>query len=272
MALAHAGSRGHNSSMSIKNYSRLAASTGLTLASLLLAGCNVFRVATVPMATQLDRTSCSAAAKTLLVFLPGRYVNTDEFVQEGFVREVRERRIAADVLLVDAHMGYYDNFSVVDRLEADVFAPARAAGYSEIWLLGISLGGLGAVLHEESLPGSINGMVLLAPYLGERAQLAPIEAAGGLRAWQAPVGALARDPLEPRIWRWMQASAGAPPRALPPIYLGYGSEDRFVYSHRLLAAALPPERVFTTPGGHNWPEWRRLWQQALAVLPLPKCS
>lgn len=239
--------------------------------ALLVAGCNVFRVATVPMATQLDRASCSAGAKTLLVFLPGRYTSTDEFVQEGFVREVRERRIAADVLLVDAHMGYYDNFSVVDRLEADVFAPARAAGYQEIWLLGISLGGLGAVLHEEAMPGSISGLVLLAPYLGERAQLGGIEAAG-LRAWRAPAGPLPRDPMEPRIWRWLQASASAPTRALPPIYLGYGSEDRFLYSHRLLAAALPPDRVFTTPGGHNWPEWRRLWQQALAALPLPTCG
>ena len=36
---------------------------------------------------------------------------------------------------MDAHMGYRDNFSVVGRLDVDVFAPARTAGYEEIWLL-----------------------------------------------------------------------------------------------------------------------------------------
>ena len=42
------------------------------------------------------------------------------------MREVREQRIAAGVLLVDAHTGYFNNFSVPDRLQADVLAPARA--------------------------------------------------------------------------------------------------------------------------------------------------
>lgn len=242
-------------------------------AALLLGGCNVLRAAKTPMDTRLDSASaaCVAGADTLLVFLPGRYSSIDEFVSEGMVSAVREQRIAADVMLVDAHMGYYSNGTILDRLEADVFGPARAKGYKSVWLVGISLGGLGAVLHEEAMPGSIAGMVLLAPYLGEHEALTGIEAAGGLRAWKAPAGPLPRDPMEPRIWRWLQAGASAPAPALPPIYLGYGTEDRFLYSHRVLAAALPPDRVFTTPGGHDWPEWRRLLQQALGAMPLPHC-
>ena len=43
------------------------------------------------------------------------------------MREVRERRIAAGVLLVDAHTGYFNNFSVLDRLQVDILAPARAS-------------------------------------------------------------------------------------------------------------------------------------------------
>ena len=43
------------------------------------------------------------------------------------MREVRERRIAAGVLLVDAHTGYFNNFSALDRLQADVLAPTRAS-------------------------------------------------------------------------------------------------------------------------------------------------
>jgi hypothetical protein len=42
------------------------------------------------------------------------------------VREVREGRIAAGVLLVDAHTGYFNNFSVLDRLQAGASAPAGA--------------------------------------------------------------------------------------------------------------------------------------------------
>lgn len=245
----------------------------LLSATFLLGGCNVLRVAKTPMDTRLDSAgaACVAKADTLLVLLPGRYSSIDEFVSKGMVSAVRERRIAADVMLVDAHMGYYNNGTILERLEADVFGPARAAGYRSVWLVGVSLGGLGTVLHEEALPGSIAGMVLIAPYLGEREALASIEA-GGLRAWKAPAGPLPKDPMEPRIWRWLQAGASAPAPALPPIYLGYGTEDRFLYSHRLLATALPPGRAFTTPGGHDWPEWRRLWQQVLAVVPLPKCG
>lgn len=56
-----------------------------------------------------------------------------------------------------------------------------------------------------------------------------------------------------------------------PLYLGYATDDRFAFSHRLLAAALPPERVFTTEGGHDWPEWTRLWRRMLPTLPLPGC-
>ena len=211
--------------------------------------------------------ACVAKADTLLVLLPGPYSSIDEFVSKGKVSAVRERCVAADVMLVDALMGYSNNGTILEQLEADVFGPARAAGYRSVWLVGVSLGGLGTVLHEEALPGSISGMVLIAPYPGEREALASTDADGGLRAWKAPAGPLPKDPMEPRIWRWLQAGASAPVPALPPIYLGYGAEDRFLYSHRLLAAALPPGRVFTTPGGHDWPEWRRLWQQVLAVVP-----
>ncbi|MES2687883.1 MAG: alpha/beta hydrolase [Pseudomonadota bacterium] len=244
----------------------------LSAALLLLSGCGFLRPATVPLATDRDLASCSAKADTLLVFLPGAYSSIDEFVREGFVQEVRQRRIAADIVMVDAHMAYYNQRSVIDRLEADVLVPARAAGYRAIWLVGISVGGFGALIHEEQMPGGVTGIVALAPYLGERELTRGIAAAGGLLAWQAPTGQLPLEQMEIRLWRWLQAQAKLPAGSgSPALYLGYGTEDRFSDSHRLLAAALPPQRVFTTPGGHDWAPWRRLWQQALAVLPLPTC-
>jgi pimeloyl-ACP methyl ester carboxylesterase len=237
---------------------------------LLLSGCGFLRPATVPVATDRDLASCSAKTGTLLVFLPGAYSTIDEFVREGFVQEVRQRRIAADIVMVDAHMAYYNNRTVIARLEADVLAPARAAGYRAIWLVGISVGGFGALIHEEQMPGGVTGIVALAPYLGERPLTQEIARAGGLTAWQAPTGDLSLEQMETRLWRWLQAQAKLPDGA-PALYLAYGTEDRFADSHRLLAAALPPQRVFTTPGGHEWAPWRRLWQQVLAVLPLPAC-
>lgn len=239
---------------------------------LLLSGCSFLRPATVPLATDRDLASCSAKADTLLVFLPGASSTIDEFVREGFVQEVRQRRIAADIVMADAHMGYYNNRTVIARLEADVLVPARAAGYRAIWLVGISLGGFGALIHEEQRPGGVTGIVALAPYLGERELSREIAKAGGLAIWQAPAGPLPEDQMETRLWRWLQAQAKLPAGAASPaLYLAYGTGDRFADSHRLLAAALPPQRVFTTPGGHDWAPWRRLWQQVLAVLPLPTC-
>ncbi|MDO9360523.1 MAG: alpha/beta hydrolase [Polaromonas sp.] len=239
-----------------------------TLGALLLGACSFLRPATVPMATVWDKAGCSAKPAALLVFLPGAYSTTDEFVREGFVREVRARRIDADIVMVDAHTGYYQRRTVIDRLEADVLAPARAQGYRSLWLVGISIGGFGALIHEEQRPGNVTGIVTLAPYLGERPMAGEIQAAGGLRTWKAPARPLEAEQTDLRLWRWLQSHVG---QTTPPIYLGYGTEDRFADRHRLLAAALPPQQVFTTPGGHDWPEWRRLWQQMLPVLPLPAC-
>jgi pimeloyl-ACP methyl ester carboxylesterase len=239
---------------------------------LLLTGCSFLRPATVPLAIDKDLASCSAKADTLLVFLPGAYSTIDEFVREGFVQEVRQRRIAADIVMADAHMAYYNNRTMIERLETDVLVPARTAGYRAIWLVGISVGGFGALIHEEQMPGGVTGIVALAPYLGERGLTREIAAAGGLAAWQAPAGPLPEDQMEARVWRWLQAQARLPAgNGSLALYLGYGTEDRFADSHRLLAAALPPGQVFTTPGGHDWAPWRRLWQQVLAVLPLPTC-
>jgi hypothetical protein len=43
----------------------------------------------------------------------------------------------------------------------------------------------------------------------------------------------------------------------------YGHDDRFAASHRLMAAALAPASVDVVPGGHDWPAWRRLWENFL---------
>ena len=230
---------------------------------MLVAACGGVRKATVPMATTLDKSNCARNIDTLLVMLPGAYSTPDEFTREGFVDAVRDARLAADVMLVDAHLGYYNNKTILERLSADVMAPARQQGYRHIWIVGISVGGFGGLLYAQTHPGELSGVVTLAPYLGERAQ-SPLA---------DPGEGIPRTPNETQLWQWLRGYVGftqtAAPR--PPLYLGYGVDDRFAFSHRLLAAALPAERVFTTEGGHDWPEWKRLWQRMLPTLPLPGC-
>ncbi len=49
----------------------------------------------------------------------------------------------------------------------------------------------------------------------------------------------------------------------PPLYLGFGHDDRFAAAHKLLAAALPPASVDVIAGGHEWRTWTRLWENFL---------
>lgn len=249
----------------------------LVCAALWLAGCGGLRRAEGPLATTLEKSRCAPRADTLLVLLPGAYSTPGEFLREGFVEALNDNRLAVDALLVDAHLGYYNARNILERLETDVIAPARRDGYRAIWIAGISIGGFGGLLYAQTHPGELAGVVALAPYLGERALAADIANAGGLARWRGPLeaapGSDPRRPGEAALWQWLRGYAGthAAFGARPPLYLGYAVGDRFAFSHRLLAAALPPERVFTTEGGHDWPEWMRLWRRMLPTLPLPGC-
>jgi pimeloyl-ACP methyl ester carboxylesterase len=140
-------------------------------------------------------------------------------------------------------------------------------------MAGISLGGLGALLYADAHPGDIEGVLVLAPYLGEPEAVEGIAQAGGLLRWQAPQGPLPDGEIAPQAWRSVQRLVRpAEPPGRPPVYLGYGLSDRFAPSERVLAEALPPGRVFTAPGGHDWDPWRWLWPRMLAASDLPRCA
>lgn len=233
------------------------------LAACWLAACNTPRPRLDTMRTLVDSSPlCADRANTLLVMLPGVYDTPEALVREGFVAAVRERQLPIDMILVDAHVGYYTDESVERRLHADIVAPARARGYRQIWLAGISLGGMGSLAYAEAYDGKggsqIDGLILLAPYLGNRGLQEEIRLAGGLDAWHATGS---HEGGERRIWHWL-ASRAAQPDTLP-MYLGYGSQDRFAPTHRLLATLVPSGNVFALDGGHDWPVWRAGWQAFL---------
>lgn len=215
-----------------------------------------------------DDRACTAQAPVLLVLLPGANMTPSEMLDEGMVAALRQRRLAVDVVVAGAGLEYVYDGSVLTRLHTDVIAPYRAAGYTRIWLAGISLGGFVAMGYAMRHPGQVEGIVALAPYLGRRPLVQEIAAAGGPTHWrqsQVP----RPDDVDQQLWRWI---AQRPPEA-PALHLGYGTEDRFAQGHRLLAQTLPADRVQAVPGGHDWPPWRQLWTDWLDRGHLPaRCT
>jgi pimeloyl-ACP methyl ester carboxylesterase len=200
--------------------------------------------------------TASVAAPARMVWLPGAYQTAQDFLAAGFAEAARRRQAVLDLVFVDMEFASLGDRAALRLLRADIVQPARAAGVA-IWLGGISLGGLIALDYAASYPGEIDGLCLLAPYLGNRILITEIARAPGLKAWQP--GELAETCEERRIWRYIK-SRGTDSR---PLYLGCGRQDRFSAAHELLAATLPADSVDVIDGGHEWPTWVRLWENFL---------
>ncbi|HEV7856414.1 MAG TPA: alpha/beta hydrolase [Herminiimonas sp.] len=203
-----------------------------------------------------DVASCTNRSAVLIVFLPGAYDKPQDFVDHGFVRALRDRHVAADVVMVDMHVGYYTADQAVERLREDIVLPAQQKGYAHIWLVGISLGGYGALLYSRLYANDIAGLFLMAPFMGNRTLLSEI-AKAGLAEWSA--GEIGPEDCDRVLWSWLQGYSRENQSGHPPLYIGYGTEDRFARSNRTLAEVLPATHVITTHGGHEWAPWFRLW-------------
>lgn len=234
-------------------------------ASMGAGGCSLFWKPT-PIAMELlvDDRACAAQAPVLLVLLPGAHMSPAEMQAEGLFAAVRQRRLAVDVVAAGVKLDHLYDGSLLQRLRSDIIEPYRVRGYRRVWLAGISLGGFAAMAYALHHPGTVEGLITLAPYLGRRPLLQEIEAAGGPARWQH-TQVPRPDDMDQQLWRWLAAR----PADAPPLYMGYGTGDRFAAGHRLLAQTLPPQHVRTAPGGHDWPPWRRLWAEWLDAGLLP---
>jgi pimeloyl-ACP methyl ester carboxylesterase len=226
------------------------------LAALLASCWWIPRPAVVPLRT-VSHPGSGPAGGDLIVFLPGRGDQAEDFERRGFLGAARAAGLAADVIAVDAHLAYYQKRVIVDRLWEDVVVPARARGYQRLWFVGISLGGLGSLLLAQNHPEAAAGLLVLAPYLGEEEIAREIESAGGLARWS---GAPSKDDFR-GLWGWLRGYATR--EARPPLWLAYGESDRYAYGHRLLGSALPRDRVLVAAGKHDWTAWNRLWAEFL---------
>jgi pimeloyl-ACP methyl ester carboxylesterase len=216
----------------------------------------------LPTPPAMERMVFSCAGgepRGLAVLLPGIVDEPRDFVRHGFIDAARAHGLPLDVLAVDAHFGYYARRTVVQRLREEIIGPARESGYDEVWILGISLGGLGALLYAREYPEDVAGLILFAPFLGHPPVIDEIRQAGGIASWQP--GLVEASDFERVLWSWLAGYGNGDAR--PPIHLAFGEQDRFAPANRLLGELLPRSHVLITPGGHDWGTWRRQWRTLL---------
>lgn len=207
----------------------------------------------------------SSQPERLVLLLPGIDDIPEDFIRRGFVTDIEQHGLGSGAVALDAHYGYYASRSLHRMLEDDVMRPARARGYRQFMMVGVSLGGFGAITYAQRRPEDIAALLLLAPYLGGRDIVREIRQAGGVREWDP--GQPNEHDYERQLWKWIKqeyAQGGRDPRI--PLYLGYGKGDWMADAHHLLASVLPPERLFVIPGRHNWKTWTALWPRLLASI------
>lgn len=246
----------------------------LVLASSIAASCNYgayfVRSTQEPLLALEGRMDPYARRSCLIVFMPGMLDTPDDYVSHGFFADARAASTRCDLVAADAHFGYYRDGSVRRRVTEDILRVAEGRGYEEIWMVGISMGGMGSLLVTQVNDARIRGVVLLAPFLGDPALVQSIEEAGGLAEWTAPdadeLDMFDDEQYDDALWVWLQGYARAP-ESRPELYIAVGTEDRLRPGVGLLAEVLPETRSGTTEGGHNWTTWRVLWRNLLRNPP-----
>lgn len=230
----------------------------------LLAGCYPKGNAGVPIPHAL--VAAPVKATRLVVVLPGRGDDLAAMQRTGMAQSIQAAWPDADVILTGLALDYYDQGRAPQRLREEIVAPARRYGYREVWLVGASMGGMGTLMYDQAYPGEMDGLILLAPYLGEESLLREIESAGGLDKWQpgAPA-ALSRENFQRELWRHLRSWLGDRERARD-VWLAYGDRDRLKAAMPLLAPALEPDQVLVRKGGHDWKVWSSVTGEILARI------
>ncbi|OYV04956.1 MAG: alpha/beta hydrolase [Verrucomicrobiales bacterium VVV1] len=199
--------------------------------------------------------------KQLVVMLPGRWSKPEEFQRELLMEMARKHWPQARIVAPNLHLGYYTNRVAVERLHEDVILPAEREGVKEIIVVGVSMGGLGALIYDLEHPGKIDRMILLSPFVGDEEAIREIDAAGGVRSWKP--GVIEEKDFSRKLWVGLkQEWLGQ--RKRPEIVLACGDKDRLRASNeRFSKDFLKPNEVISLPGDHDWPTWRTAFGKIL---------
>jgi len=246
---------------------RLARSLLLAVLSLSLASCYFAQSRARPLPALAVIREPGVRQDCLIIFVPGMLDGPDTYLDHGFPQAVLQSGAECDSVAVNLHAGYYAETGIAEILHEDVLAPAAARGYDEIWLVGISMGGLGASLLMREHPELIDGVILLSPYLGDESVVRSITEAGGLATWHPP------DPMPAEmnesnytthLWAFLRGYVDDPD-GMPALYVGHANGERLSPAAQLLSAVLPEGHVAAVDGGHNWTTWGPLFQGFLRV-------
>ncbi|MGH8107516.1 MAG: serine aminopeptidase domain-containing protein [Arenimonas sp.] len=206
--------------------------------------------------------------KVLVVVLPGRGDDVARLKSGGIAQAIQGAMPEADVMLTGIGFAYYMEGRMPQRLREEIILPARMRGYQEIWLVGASMGGMGALMYDREYPGDAHGLVLLAPYLGSRKVLNEIDAAGGLKSWDAGPASPAIDGnnYDRELWRYLKSWQKENYSRSRNVWLAYGSKDRLSATMPPLEQLLDSRQVLLREGGHAWVVWTPAAKEIFAAI------
>ncbi|MEO8365562.1 MAG: alpha/beta hydrolase-fold protein [Pseudoxanthomonas sp.] len=221
---------------------------------LLLTACFPKGNAGVPIPKLL--VSAPTTATRLVVVLPGRGDDLAAMQRTGMAEAIQAAWPDADVILTGLSYDYYMQGRAPERLHDEIVVPTRQKAYRQTWLVGASMGGMGTLMYDRAYPGEMDGLILLAPYLGDKSLLQEIAAAGGIARWKpGPVpGSITADNFQQELWRHLQGWSRDPAKAAN-VWLAYGDRDRLRKAMPFLEPLIPSTQVLVREGGHDWKVW-----------------
>lgn len=227
----------------------------------LLGGCGlVKRVFGDDPSGPIDQVTMFAprTGQRLVVVLSGKGDSLGSLQDSGVAEAIQGEWPDADVTLAVLPLPLYEIGEAMPRLRNEIIAPAKGKHYKEIWLVGASLGGMGAILYDTTYPGKVDGIVLLSPYLGDKDIQHEVLDAGGPATWNpGPREKVNETTWQREIWRHIHDWA-TQPSTNRRVWLAYGEKDKFRDSMDILAPAMAKGHVITEPGKHKWSTWTPL--------------
>lgn len=249
---------------SYRRYFPSARVISISLLGLLLNACAINSDVNDPVDLVWDKSDVKT--DSLIIFLPGLFQAAELFKKERFFLLARQAGIKADMVAASIHLDHLLEGKVIERLEKDIFNYAKEKKYKNIWMAGVSLGGLNSLLFYKKYSKQICGVVVLAPYLAGKSLAEEITNAGGIRKWfsgpEKEKSSGEREILEQhRLWMWIKNQNRE--NKLGNIYLGIGKKDIYFEANNILADILRKENVTIVEGKHDLDTAREIWKKQL---------
>ena len=228
------------------------------LSIFVLIGCGSNGDSSVPLTTQ--KILSGTKTSNLLIMFPGINSSGSDFIDFGFIEPFQEKYNNVDIILVDTRLAYVEAGNISERIQNEIIVPAYAKGYDNIWLVGVSLGGFSSLLYNRDFAENVNGIVLIAPYLGDLYSVSDLIDHPSPKKWSLDNKNSTDRSI--RFWRYLLTltKPNKDNELKTDLFIAYGDKDRSSQLHQLLASQIKKENVYINEdGGHNWISWKPLW-------------